>query len=314
LKNLSEIRDSLGAIESLENKISVLNKRLKFAENDVFSLLEKYEKECFDVQRIQKENISSFLLKVFGKFESRLEKEKQEEIKAKINYDRALVNLEEIKQEKQELEERLTSLHSLSLKYESELKKRRNLIQQKLSKPNGQQYTRYEKEIEKAFSQITEIEEALRAADNVKQTAYQAAESLKSAESWATCDIWIGGGIITHSIKYSHIDKAEDCFNRLTSQIETLCAELKDVSELEIEDFTQITSTQRAIDFWFDNIFTDFSVRSQIRENMNRVDLLINQVDEIKNMLNGKLEELNQQTDNVKRRQEDLLISLEIFS
>jgi len=310
LKDLPEIRDNLGSIEPLENKISALNERLKCAETEVAFLLKKYENESYDVRKMQTEGFSSFILKTIGKYEGRLEKEKQEEIQAKINYDRALADLDEIKQEKQALEVRLSSLHSLALKYESELKKRRNQIQQRLSESKGQQYQKYENEIKDTISQITEVEEALHAANNVKLTAQSAAESLRSAESWSTAEIWLGGGIITHAYKYSHIDKAEDCFNRLSSQIETLRTELEDVRELFVSDFTHISSTQRAIDFWFDNIFTNWSVRSKVRENIDRVRLLQEQIYEIEEKLNEKFNELNLHLARMKRLQEDLLISL----
>jgi hypothetical protein len=310
LTDLSEIRDNLGTIEPLENKISAFNERLKCAETEASFLLKKYENEKYDVQKMQMEGISSFILKTIGKYEGRLEKEKQEEIQAKINYDRALADLDEIKQEKQALEIRLSSLHSLALKYESELKRRRNQIQQGLSESKGQQYQKYENEIKDTLSQITEVGEALHAAENVKLTAQRAAESLRSAESWSTAEIWLGGGIITHSIKYSHIDKAEDCFNHLSSQIETLRKELEDVRELFTSDFIHITSTQRAIDFWFDNIFTNWSVRSKVRENMDRVHLLQEQINEIEEKLNEKSNELNLHLVRMKRLQEDLLISL----
>ena len=311
MKDLPEIRDNLGSIEPLENKISALNERLKCAETEVAFLLKKYENESYDVRKMQTEGFSSFILKTIGKYEGRLEKEKQEEIQAKINYDRALADLDEIKQEKQALEIRLSSLHSLALKYESELKRRRNQIQQRLSESKGQQYQKYENEIKDTLAQITEVEEALHAANNVKLTAQSAAESLRSAESWSTAEIWLGGGIITHAYKYSHIDKAEACFNHLSSQIETLCKELEDVRELSsVSDFTHISSTQRAIDFWFDNIFTNWSVRSKVRENIDRVRLLQEQIYELEEKLNEKSNELNLHLIRMKRLQEDLLISL----
>ena len=309
MKDLSEIRDSLGAIGPLENKISAFNERLKCAETEVAVLLKKYEDEEYDVRKMQTESISSFILKMIGKYEGRLEKEKQEEIQAKINYDRALADFDEIKKEKQELETRLSSLNNLSLKYESELKSRRMQICQRLSESEGQKYRQYEKEIEDTLAQITEIEEALRAAEDVKLTAQSASESLRSAESWSTADIWLGGGIISHYYKYSHIDKAEDCFNHLISQIEILRTELEDVRELFDLDFTHISSTQRSIDFWFDNIFTDLSVRSKVRENMDRIRLLKEQINEIEERLNEKSAELNLHLAGIKRLQEDLLIS-----
>jgi len=310
LTSLFEMRKRLSTIEPIENKILMFDERLKAAEAEMKALLKKYEKESLDVQKIQKESLSSFILKTFGKYEDTLEKEKQEEMKAKTDYDKSAANLDEIKNEIAELKERLSSLRALEPEYRSELEKRKKEIQHNISASGRQKYIRHENEMEELVRQRVEIEEALNAANQVLLTAQTAAGSLEKADSWATWDIWFGGGIITHSIKYSHIDKAEDCFNRLSAQIEILCAELKDVHEFAAQDFTNISSTRRAIDFWFDNIFTDFSVRSQVRENEERICLLIEQVTEIRNGLNEKLHGLSCRETEIKRQQEDLLISL----
>jgi hypothetical protein len=310
LENLSKIRDSLSAIKPLENKAAALDTRLQIAKTEVAALLEKYEKESLDVLKIQQETIASFVLKLFGKYDDRIEQEKREEIEAKLNYDRALAKLDEFMQGKQELASQLSVLRRQALAYESELENRREYIQQRLSEPDGQQYRQYEDKRRDMMAQITEIDEALKAAMRVTETAQSAAASLKKAEGWATYDIWSRSGFITHAAKYSHIDSAESCFHRLTSQIDDLRRELRDVDELFDIDLTQISGTQRAVDFWFDNIFTDLSVRSKIRDNIEQLNHLIRKVNDVQTMLRDKHRDLNLQLDDIKRRQEDLLLKM----
>jgi hypothetical protein len=116
--------------------------------------------------------------------------------------------------------------------------------------------------------------------------------------------VWANAGIFSHMAKYDNIDAAQECFNRLSSQLKDLQAELKDINMLEIPDVTIIDSTTRAFDFWFDNIFTDLSVRNKIRDDIELVSNLhsltgdmIDTLEESKTEISKKLKELEVQKD-----------------
>jgi hypothetical protein len=59
--------------------------------------------------------------------------------------------------------------------------------------------------------------------------------------------------------KYYLIDSAVESFHRLSSQLRDLKAELNDVEGLTASRLIEISSSQRTVDFWFDNIFTGLS-------------------------------------------------------
>lgn len=309
MENLSEIKENIRAIKPLESKRSKLNERLHAAEAEVESLLLQYEKESLDVQQMQKETLSSFVLKMLGKFKDKLEKEKREEIEAKLMYDEAMSDLEEIRQERQELGLRISDLRHQARLYDTELDKRKKYVHTILSETDAQEYKQLEDELDMLTSQITEINEAQRAAVRARGTARSAIDSLKSADGWATYDIWARAGFLSHAAKYSHIDDAEACFNRLVSQMKSLRKELGDVKGFSAADLTQISPSQRIVDFWFDNIFTDLSVRSQIRENLDRLNHLLGALNNVEKNLNEKSRTVKLQIENIKSRQEDLLVS-----
>lgn len=303
------MRDSLAPLTPLENRAARLADKLHTAEDNVKALLEKYEKESLDVEQIQKEGFSSFVLKVLGKFDEKLEKEKREAIEAKINYDLAMSELSEIRQEKHECSLKLAALRQQHNEYQNELDHRKKHFEQNLSPDAAAKYKQYKEENDVLSCQAVEVKEAISAVIKAKSTAESAQGSLKSASGWATYDIWVKGGIISHSAKYSHIDAAEACFNRLTSQINHLQEELNDIHGLSMSNFTGISPSQRTIDFWFDNIFTDISVHSQISENMEQINRLISGLNKIEGMLNDKSREINARKEILNRLQEELLIS-----
>lgn len=309
MKNLYEMRNNLASLKPLENRASRLADKLYAAEDKVKTLLEKYEKECLDVERMQKAGFSSFVLQVLGKFDKTLEKKKREANEAKINYDLAMSELSEIRQEKHECSLKLTSLRQLHNEYQNELDNRKKHFEQNLSPDAAAKYKQYKEENDALSCQAVEVKEAISAVIEVKLTAESAQSSLKSARNWATYDIWAKGGIISHSAKYSHIDAAESCFNRLTSQINHLKEELNDIYGLSMANFTEVSSSQRTIDFWFDNIFTDISVHSQISENMEKINRLIGGLNKLESMLNGKSRDINARIETLNCLQEELLIS-----
>ena len=273
-------------------------------------MLRQYEKESRDVEKLQKESLSSFLLRLFGKHDEKLEKEQAEEINAKLAYDRAVTKLENLIKDKDELATRISTLRTDERTYQTELRNRRTELFLNSSEPSGIRYAELEKERKSIVAQITEVEEAMRAASRVKSTANQIAKSLDSAEGWATFDAFTRGGIISHMAKYSHIDDAEKSFHTLSSRINDLKNELADVHGLTASGLTEISSGQRAIDFWFDNIFTDLSVRKQIKDNATQVTQLLKNVGATESALNVKLKEYEATLMKNKRDEEELLLSI----
>jgi hypothetical protein len=110
--------------------------------------------------------------------------------------------------------------------------------------------------------------------------------------------------------KYSHIDEAEENFNVLSHDLRKLKAELGDVEGLSVSGLNEISSGQRAVDFWFDNIFNDLSVRSQIKDNAAKIKSLIKNVDKTEAALKAKLREREKELVKNKQLEEELLLSV----
>jgi chromosome segregation ATPase len=307
---IHELRDRVLTLPALEKRMSNLRTEILNASQEVSRLLRQYEQESRDVEIIRKESFSAFLFKLIGKYEDKLEKEQREEIDAKLEYDRAAMHLDSLERERDELGARITSLQADNKTYQAQLAQRRNELAGQYSGPESTKYAELEDERKTIISQITEVNQALGAAYRVRSTAQSALESLKSAEGWATYDAFTRGGIISHVAKYSHIDDAERCFHTLSSQIRNLKSELKDVHGLTTSGLSEISSGQRAVDFWFDNIFTDLSVRSKVRDNADQVNDLLRSVNSVESSLKSKLRQMESELQKNKQREEELLISL----
>jgi hypothetical protein len=308
---LFELRDRVLMLPGLEKRRDLLQDLIKKAESEVASQLARYEKESRDVEQIKAGNFSSYLFRLVGKYEDKLEKEQREEINARLEYDRAVAYLDNLALEKEELVSRISALRAEDKIYREELdNKRAGLKNLDNNKAAGVRYVELEEERAEIISQITEIEEALRVAARAKSTAKEISKSLDSAEGWATFDILSRGGIISHIAKYSHIDEAEKNFNVLSALLRELKNELKDVHGLTAAGLSEISSTQRAVDFWFDNIFTDLSVRRQIKDNIEQVRQVLGNISLTETALNAKLKEKEKEFAGNRQAEEELLLSV----
>lgn len=310
-ERLLKIKESLSLLPVLDEKSKRLAEEISTAEGFVEELLQKSKREAMDVEQLQKEKLSNTLLRLLNLYEGKLDKETQEMLEAKLEYDKASHRLESMKKEQRELEGRISLLREEEKLYRQELHAREVSIQNTIY---GQDYIRYrelEAQEDHIYSQLAELEEAMKCASAVAATAENAMSHLESAEDWATIDVWSRGGLISHIAKYNHIDDAQEEFNTLSVQLRQLRKELKDVEIVDDSLMMGIDSTSRIFDFWFDNIFTDLSVRSKIREDQDSLRHLQNKIQRMISDLSKARKKLYQELSHKAEAKQKLLIEME---
>ena len=120
--------------------------------------------------------------------------------------------------------------------------------------------------LESSAAQLVEVTEAARAVTSAREATRRAEKELGSAASWGTYDTWFGGGMLSSSIKHDRIDSANDAMARVHSALASARKELADVSvEIAAPDLSQVGSN-RTMDVWFDNIFSDLGTQSRIKD------------------------------------------------
>ena len=200
-----KLRERILTLPALEQKRAHLKDQIEQAETELDEAQRLHEHGRKRVDRMQRESFSAFLLRLIDRYDDKLEKVQQDEIHAKLEYDRAVKHLDFLNSELAVLKTRIADISKDERTYQAELQKRRG------------KSTGFEDKIAELVSQLTEIREALSIADRAESTAERALASLESAETWATIDVLTSGGFLTHMAKYSHIDEAEDVMHELSS-------------------------------------------------------------------------------------------------
>lgn len=307
-KSLLEIRNRLTMLPVLEERMDKLCTRISEAENEIKSLMAKFEAESLDVEQMKAESLSVYILKLIGKYDGKLNKETEQMLAAKMEYDKGSEKVKELHLQRSEAAERLAALNQEKQIYEAELNEREEMIRNSVTSEASIKYRELEAAQDLLSRQLVETDEALSAANRVISTADNAMEHLESAEKWATYDVWLKGGILSHMAKYEHIDNAEEASYRLSSQMADLQRELKDINISGPAEISGIDSTTRAIDFWFDNIFTDLSVRSRIRDDSEQLRALRNQVYEVIQKLDSNKSVIHRKLQDIEFSKNELII------
>jgi len=267
---------------------SLLKKRLTAADH----LLEKYRnyefaldqfhKEKKDVARLEKQSLSTFVQNILGTYDEKLEKEKKEEVNAKVELDRAATLLESA-------HELLDILDEEVFRREEEL----NLLREDLMQSNPsfrEQVTKQEKEKLELEQEEKEINEAIEAGERVLDEINGVLKELDSANSMATWDMFTDSFFID-LMKYDKIDKAEKELAYLERALERYQKELKDVDLETSLAYEELSQMSRAFDIFFDNIFSDWNTRDTIRRNIVMLEDMNNEVDDVQNILRKRKSE-----------------------
>lgn len=132
-----------------------------------------------------------------------------------------------------------------------------------------------------------EIREAIAACDDVLNNIDRALAELSSASNWSLLDMF-GGEFFSSFMKRSKISKANRKISDLKLSLNRLRKELSDVDiDLPLE-----ISNSLADNFWdvyFDNIFTDLRVRSELKAKTKELRDLRDKITYIKGRLKREI-------------------------
>lgn len=279
-------------LEVLQSKLSIMVRKLNDAKKDVENCTNKYqqakvhyEEETEDIEEAGEKSFAYFIRTVIGSQERKIEKEKQEQIEARYQLDKVSEQLEEAKANYEQLAFNVT-------KTRAELEDLKKIIA--VSDPSYKEKVDEESKKRMGWRQeLVEVDEAFNAGKSILNRIDEALKHLGSANSWSTMDM-LGGGFFTDMMKYDKIDEAENLMSKVESELRRYELELKDVEYEWNSSYEFISGGHRAMDIFFDNIFTDISNNKKINNNINSLENLKNQIITVQNRLKGMKREIKE--------------------
>ncbi len=274
--NLEEAQRGMYRIKKIDSMLNKLRSEQDNLKNKVLKLKSILEKENSDVDKLNKKNLSSFFYSTIGKLDDKLEKEQREAMAAKLKYDQALMDLENIEYEIDKLLKERNEYKDSKNQYDSLYEQKKEMLL-KSDEGTAKRILDISHRISDSQNKIRELREAVVAGKNAADCLNNALENLSSAEGWGTWDLF-GGGLLTDLAKHSKLDDTKYEVGRAQELLRKFNTELADV-QINSDIHIETDGFAKFADIFFDGLISDWFMQSKIRDSYESVSSVKYQVE-----------------------------------
>jgi len=300
-RQLEEARQGIHRLRKIDSMLKDLRNEERSLELKLSELKAAWDKEDIDVQKLEKMSLASIFLSVLGNLQEHMEKEKSEALSAKLKYEQATRDLEDVKHEISRLCSEQAEYADYERKYDSLYAMKKDMLM-KSDPARAQHILDLKEQLSVSKSVLKEIREAVSAGRNVMSSLDKAMGSLDSAEGWGVWDM-LGGGLISDLAKHSHIDNAKYEAERSQTLLRRFRTELADIKIQENIHF-ETDGFAKFADFFFDGLIADWCMQSRIQNSHESISGVRSQVQGVLDRLGSmerqeasKLEKLEKSID-----------------
>ncbi|NLK35940.1 MAG: hypothetical protein GX301_11000 [Gracilibacteraceae bacterium] len=283
-RRLEEAQQGVFRLRKIDSMLKNLQEERLSLERKISELKDILDKENLDVKKLEGNSLAGIFYSFLGRLEERIEKEQREALAAKLKYDQAAHDLEDVKHEISKLNTERAKFEDCERKYESLYAMKKDMLIK--SDPDKAQYLlNLTEQLNNSKNTLKEIKEAISAGRNVIRSLENAMGSLDSAEGWGVWDMF-GGGLISDLAKHSHIDNAKHEAEQAQKLLRRFRTELADI---RIRDDIHIETGGFAkfADFFFDGLIADWIMQSKIKNSHESVSQVKSQVQSVLNKLSS---------------------------
>ena len=269
---------------SLARKLFNAEENLSKYQEALEKAIANLEKENRDLERLRNDSFSNTLLKLFGNFDRRYDKEYREIIGAKVEFDKAyamkIAAARRVKEVEADIEEKKLRLRNIK----EDVLRRHPDMNQVISERQQQILA-----IQHEWRETNEAEQAGLA---VLEALSDIISGLDAADAISTWDLITDSSLILDFLKNDKLDAAEASLLHLEQTVYMFARELRDLDFVFESDLETISSTQRALDIFFDNLFSDWGTKVIIEKNIENLKKLQDSTEDVMESLAEKKREL----------------------
>lgn len=277
-QQLQESIRELEQIRKVKAHTAELQVRLAEEEKALEVMSSMLAKEQRDVELLEKEGLTAMFRKFIGDREEKLEKEREEYLRAALRYNDLYKSVELIRFELDLLLKKEQNLEVVERRVEALMRDRgKELLD--LGEQAGKDLKGLYQQVDRLNAYDVEMGEALQAGMKALEHLQQTEHLLQVARERGQHDMWGGRRLGSGHLKHNAIDQARQSAQHARHALIHFVRELRDIYrdreyhfEFRIEDFG------RFMDVFFDNLITDFLVQQKISTSLNSVSTTRQQV------------------------------------
>lgn len=304
-QRLAEVSQEREQLQRQARLLAEVTKQLKSEQARLMGLERRLRLEQRDVDNLEGASLSSLFHSMLGDKDMRLVKEREEYLRAKLQFDEATHAVNSLKEEQHTLESQVQRLPAIEAAYVE-------LIGQKEANLQATGMPPELKALGERISAIgrekRELQEATLAGQDVLNALADVRKSLDSAAGWGVWDM-VGGGLLATMAKHSNMDKAREHAHRAEQALRRFHRELQDVA-VQISLNLQMDGFIRFADYFFDGLIVDWTVQNQINRSRESVAEAERQVKATLARLQSREQAVMQEEQTVIKEREGLLARL----
>ncbi len=298
-QQLKEKIQELETIRKVREHTKQLQTRLVLEEKDLAIMEKTLEKEQRDIETLEKEGLTTMFHKFLGDREEKLEKEREEYLKASLRFNELYKSVELIRFELDLLSKKEQNLESVQGQVEVLIQQREEELM-KNDPAVARELQGIHEQTDKLHKYSVEVDEAYNAGQIAFGYVHKAEHYLHEAQNWGQRDMWGGRYHGTGHMKHQAIDHAREMAHQSKHALIKFGNELRDVyNNLQLQVNMEIEKFGRFADVFFDNLITDWMVQQKINKSLANVsatrrqlEMVLQQLDQERATIKGKLEQL----------------------
>lgn len=306
-QRLAQAAEAVREHELTTRRGAELRERMDELATDLAGLRKQLAAEDRDVTRLEGLSLTRVLAGLRGARDDALARERAEADAARYRVAEAQARLDALRREHDAARARLDQLATAPASYAAALDAKERQLGSS-GDQRGRRLLELADERGRLTSELREIDEANRAAAAASAALAELEGKLDSASGWSTYDTFFGGGVIGSAIKHSRLDEAAAAAGHADRCLAMLRTELADVGGVTLTaPQLAVDGTTRFVDVWFDNFFTDLTVRDRINRARQNVDRSVSLVDGVRARLRERAAQARDRLARIARERQDLL-------
>jgi len=265
---LREAEQNSRRLDKIDAMLESLRADKAELEQKKYLLQKEMEKEQLDVDKLENSGLAGLFYMILGKHGEKLEKEKAEALAAKLKYEQAVKELDEVNAEIENLRVERMKYKNSRNEYDALFSQKKDMLMSSGSKV-ADEILDLEAKLRSEENLLKEIREAIDAGRSAAAYLDRALEHLDSARDYGVWDI-MGGGMIANIAKHSHIDDAKAAVEDAQIRLRRFKTELADLDishdiRFETDGFAKFA------DFFFDGLIADWLMQSKIENSQSSI-------------------------------------------
>lgn len=277
-QKMEEVQQGIFRFNKINSMLGELEQQKKELEAKATELKDLLEKENMDVDKLENKSLAHLFHTILGNIEEKKEQEQKEALAAKLKYDQAVGELEQLEAQMLQMKTEAVQFKDCKREYDSLYRKKAELLMASNSE-TAQRLMELSEHLKVSNNNRSEIKEAIAAGNEVISHTDNAISSLQSAEGWGTWDI-LGGGLLADMAKHSHIDDAKGEADMVQSKLSRFRTELADV-RINNDIHFETDGFGKFADFFFDGLIADWCMQSKIEGSLESVQNVRSQVQNV---------------------------------